>query len=63
MCIVVKYSEMKKKLNSKGGNMDVSLLVSWGRKNKIFVSDYCDLKDIVEVREMISKLKKDGLWK
>ena len=54
-----KYKEM---VSSIGKGSIVSELISWGRKNNVFVKEYCDLDNKEEVKYFIEKLKKDKLW-
>lgn len=55
----MKYNEM---IDSIGSKSLVSQLVDWGKKNKVFVSKFVDLKNEAEVSDCIAKLKKDKLW-
>lgn len=50
---------MVKSMNKSSSVME---LVEWGKKNKVFVKEFVDLKNIEEVESCISKLKKDKLW-
>jgi hypothetical protein len=55
----MKYKEM---VDSIGSKSEVSQLVDWGKKNKVFVSKFVDLGNEEEVSKCIKKLKSDNLW-